>query len=80
MYGEVLNAPGLAPMERPYVLDAIDHQRYLAASEITWIDALMKTTGGNHGKRVENEGSTGSKSGSYRRDRASARSGSDLQE
>jgi DNA-binding PadR family transcriptional regulator len=80
MYGEVLHASGLAPMERPYVLDAIDHQRYLAASEITWINGLMNTTGGNHGKRKENEGSTGSKSGSYRHGRASARSGSDSRE
>jgi DNA-binding PadR family transcriptional regulator len=80
MSSEVRNAPGLASAERPYVLDAIDHQRYLAASEIAWVDALMKTTRGNHGKRVANEGSTGSKSGSYRRGRASARSGSDPQE
>jgi DNA-binding PadR family transcriptional regulator len=76
MTREVRNAPGLAPAERSYVLTAIDHQRYLAASEITWVDALMKTTRGDHENKIEKEGSAASKAGSNRRDRAGARSGS----
>jgi hypothetical protein len=44
MSGEVLKAPGMAAAERPYVLNAIDNQRHLAASEIEWVDALIQTT------------------------------------
>jgi DNA-binding PadR family transcriptional regulator len=52
MSSEVLQAPGLAPAERPHVLDAIDHHRHLAASEIEWVDSLIQRTGGNHAKRA----------------------------
>jgi DNA-binding PadR family transcriptional regulator len=51
--GEVLRAPGLAAAERPYVLQAIDHQRHLAAAEMAWLDALIKTTGGNREKALK---------------------------
>jgi DNA-binding PadR family transcriptional regulator len=56
MSGEVLAAPGLAAMERPYVLKAIDHQRHLAESEMTWVDALIQRTGVDHESRMETRG------------------------
>ena len=49
MTGQVVEAPGLEAAERPYVLKAIDYQRNLAASEIAWVDALIRETGGEHG-------------------------------
>jgi DNA-binding PadR family transcriptional regulator len=42
MSDEVIHGPGLAPAERPYVLQAIDHQRHLAASEIAWLERLSR--------------------------------------
>jgi DNA-binding PadR family transcriptional regulator len=48
MSSQVMNAPGLAPAERHHVLKAIDHQRHLAACETAWVDALIKTLGGEH--------------------------------
>jgi DNA-binding PadR family transcriptional regulator len=54
MVAAVLNAPGMAPAERPYVLKAIDHQRHLAASEIAWLDDLIQATGGEHEKTTKN--------------------------
>jgi DNA-binding PadR family transcriptional regulator len=48
MAAAVVKASGMAPKERPYVLKAIDHQRYLAASEIAWLDDLIQATGGEH--------------------------------
>jgi len=54
MAAAVLNAPGMAPVERPYVLQAIDHQRHLAASEIAWLDELIQATGGEHEKTTKN--------------------------
>lgn len=76
MAGEVLNAPGLAAAERPYVLKAIDHQRHLAASEFTWVDALIQKTGGEGEDRLERTGRAVSKSGGNRRRRAGTRASS----
>jgi DNA-binding PadR family transcriptional regulator len=45
MTAEVLKAPGLAEAERPHVLNAIEHQRYLAACEAAWVEKLMKELG-----------------------------------
>jgi DNA-binding PadR family transcriptional regulator len=46
---EVQKAAALAPAERPYVLEALDHQRHLAACEIAWLDVLIEKAGGmNH--------------------------------
>ena len=42
MSREVANASGLAVGERPYVLKAIDHQRYLAACEISWLEQVSR--------------------------------------
>ena len=39
---EVIHGRGLATAERPYVLQAIDHQRHLAASEIAWLERLSR--------------------------------------
>jgi DNA-binding PadR family transcriptional regulator len=54
MAGAVLNAPGMAPAERPYVLKAIDYQRHVAASEIAWLDDLIQATGGEYEKTSKN--------------------------
>jgi len=35
---------------RPYVLEAIDHQRHLAACEIPWLNALAEKAGGTNYK------------------------------
>lgn len=53
MASAVLNAPGMALGERPYVLKAIDHQRHLAASEIAWLDEMIEEIGGNDGKTTK---------------------------
>lgn len=75
MAQEVLKAPGLAVAERPYVLEAIDHQRYLAHSEIAWVDSLMARTGGKDvPKSKKNAGGSPKRIGSSRSGvRASAR-------
>jgi DNA-binding PadR family transcriptional regulator len=46
MTAEVLKAPGLAAAERPHVLNAIEHQRHLAACEVAWVDKLIQESGG----------------------------------
>jgi DNA-binding PadR family transcriptional regulator len=79
MSREVVNAPGLAVAERPYVLKAIDHQRHLAASEITWLDALSRNLeerdlGGKDGDKAEKSRTTAAKLAGKRSDRAGARS------
>jgi hypothetical protein len=54
MAAAVVKASGMAPVERPYVLKAIDHQRHLAASEIAWLDDLIRAIGGDHDETIEN--------------------------
>lgn len=76
MSAEVLDAPGLAAKERPYVLEAIDHQRHLAASELAWVDSLIKRTEGNHAKKVEKKRPAISRPDRNRRNRIGTRSGS----
>jgi DNA-binding PadR family transcriptional regulator len=70
MAGEVMKAPGLAAAERPYVLKAIDHQRNIAASEITWVDALIQKTGGKSENQLEKTGRAPSIPDDYHRRRA----------
>ena len=53
MSGEVLSAKGLAETERPYVLEAIDHQGHLAECEVAWVDRLAKKLGAIHGRKIE---------------------------
>lgn len=74
---EVLNAPGLAAAERPYVLKAIDHQRHLAISEITWVDALIQEIGGKGEDRLAKDGRAASKSAGDSRRRVGTRPRSD---
>ncbi|HKD05744.1 MAG TPA: PadR family transcriptional regulator [Bryobacteraceae bacterium] len=54
MAAAVQSAPGMAQAERPYVLSAIDHQRYLAASEMAWLNDLIQATGGDDEKTTKN--------------------------
>jgi DNA-binding PadR family transcriptional regulator len=75
--GEVLKAPGLAAAERPYVLKAIDHQRHLATSEITWVDALNQEIGGKGEDGLAKDGRAASKSAGDRRRRVGTRPRSD---
>jgi DNA-binding PadR family transcriptional regulator len=74
MSREVLNAPGLADAERPYVLKAIDHQRYLAQSEIAWVDQLARELGGKHEQEIQKSANAGSKRARNRNPAAAARS------
>jgi DNA-binding PadR family transcriptional regulator len=45
MAAEVRKAPGLAEAERANVLNAIEHQRYLASCEVAWVEKLSKKLG-----------------------------------
>jgi DNA-binding PadR family transcriptional regulator len=79
MSREVVNAPGLAVAERPYVLKAIDHQRHLAASEITWLDRLSRDLeerdwGEKDVHKAEKPRTTAAKLAGKHNDRAGARS------
>jgi DNA-binding PadR family transcriptional regulator len=46
MTADVMKAPGLAEAERPHVLNAIEHQRQLAACEVAWVGSLIRKSGG----------------------------------
>jgi DNA-binding PadR family transcriptional regulator len=48
MTAEVRKALGLTAVERPHVLNAIEHQRHLAACEVAWVDKLIYKSGGEH--------------------------------
>jgi DNA-binding PadR family transcriptional regulator len=76
MAAAVLNAGGIAPAERPYVLKAIDHQRHLAASEVVWLVDLIRSQGGDHEETTTNRPVDSKPRGAGSR-RSGARAGSD---
>jgi DNA-binding PadR family transcriptional regulator len=57
MAAELRKAIGLAAAERPHVLNAIEHQRHLAACEVAWVEKLTKGLGAdNVDSRIDHPG------------------------